>query len=283
MAKEYYYLVASLRDYALDGSEKDFDAAGIRAYVRENLSEEDAATLDFFYTFYDIENIVSVYNGRNRFGGMGNFTIEQLDDEVRRPENLPAYLARVIEAYNSPDNNEEEDIDTSLRLERSLYEAFYREASRSRNRFVRDWFDFDRTLRNICAAAAAVKARRPVEEVVVGDDAVTQALCRSTAADFGLKGEVEFIEPLMQTLTEENDIISRERRLDMLRWAVAEEMTIFDYFNMEAVLAYMVRVGLVQRWKTLEPRTGREMFARLLDALSGPELFEWIAKKEENN
>lgn len=279
MARQYHYLVASLRDYALEGAEKDFDAFQIRDYVRENLSGQDLDTLCMFYTYYDIENIVSVATRSNRFNNLGNFTLEELDDEVKKPESLPRYLGAVIEAYNNPEANENEDVDTSRRLERSLYEAYYREAAKSQSRFVREWTDFDRTLRNLCAAIAARKANRPAEDVVVGDDAVTAAISRSTASDFGLKGELDYIDAVMQALTEEDNILEKERKLDALRWKVVDDMTTFEYFSLDAVLAYLIKVNLVYRWRQLDPQTGREMFSHLLDMLSGTGLFEWIDRK----
>lgn len=264
----YYALVASLRDLAPGGTNKDFDANEIRAYVREELKEADRQLLDFFYTWYDIENLVAAWTRSDHFNPLGNFTAEQLALEAGKPEQLPYYLARVVEAYNAPEHNQDEQVEVAHGLARSLYEAFYRQAAGSANRFVREWFAFDRSLRNISAAVAARRSDRPVEQVVVGDDAVAEALKKSTAVDFSLKGEVEYIDTLIATLTEQDDLLEKERQLDALRWSMADELTRFDYFDLQAVLAYMVKVNLVARWQRLDVQIGKQFFDHLLNQLS---------------
>ena len=54
----------------------------------------------------------------------------------------------------------------------------------------------------------------------------------------------------------------------------AEELAAFDYFDIDAILSYLVRVNLVARWSRLDPAHGREMFARLVEALDGRKLIE---------
>jgi hypothetical protein len=281
MAEQYYYLVSSLREYPLDSAHKDFDATAIRGYIRENLAKADQRLLDLFHAWYDVENLCSVIERSNRWSELGNFTLEELGDEVKNPERLPAFMARIVEAYNNPEA--ETEMDLSPGLAHALQEAFYAQTAQSDNRFMREWYEFDRTLRNICAAVAARRASRPVEDVLIGGGVVVEALKRAAGNDFGLKGEVEYADQVVQLMTEVTDLLEKERRLDVLRWTMADQLTAFNYFDMDRVLACMVKVNLVHRWRTLDPKIGAEMFDHLLQTLSGEELFEWIAKKEEND
>ncbi len=262
---QYYCLVASLRDYSPGGTEKDFDALAIRGYVRENLTADDARLLDMLYTYNDIGNIVSVVMRGERFDPLGTFTPGELQEELREPERLPEYLRRIVAAYTGSAGDEE--VDTSRRLENLLYEAYYREAEACGNRFLREWSRFDRTLRNMCAATAARRAGRDAAQAVVGDDADTQAIARNAGSDFGLKGESDYAETVSAILTDELNLMEKERRLDALRLAYVDELTAFSYFDTDAVLAYMVRVNMVHRWQSLDAAAGREMFDRLLSAL----------------
>ena len=52
-------------------------------------------------------------------------------------------------------------------------------------------------------------------------------------------------------------------------WARIEEMTISDYFDLEAVLGFLARLHIVERWYRLDDKTGREMFRRLVDEVRG--------------
>lgn len=58
--KDYYCLIAGLREYSLDAEKKGFDAPAIIAEIKEELSARDRRTVELFYTYYDIENIVSL-------------------------------------------------------------------------------------------------------------------------------------------------------------------------------------------------------------------------------
>ena len=88
-----------------------------------------------------------------------------------------------------------------------------------------------------------------------------------------LFNKIEGIEkPVIAAVNEEANLLEKEHKLDLIRWNEAVELASFDYFDINAVLSYLVRVNIVARWTRLSERTGREMFARLLDGLDGKEL-----------
>ena len=58
----------------------------------------------------------------------------------------------------------------------------------------------------------------------------------------------------------------------VIRWNEAAELATFDYFDVNAILSYLVRINIVARWTLLDAARGREMFARLLAELDGKEL-----------
>ncbi|MDR0907325.1 MAG: DUF2764 domain-containing protein [Rikenellaceae bacterium] len=44
-----------------------------------------------------------------------------------------------------------------------------------------------------------------------------------------------------------------------------------DYFNMNLILSYLVKVNLVHRWMTLDQETGRAMYEKLVASMSAAE------------
>ena len=52
----------------------------------------------------------------------------------------------------------------------------------------------------------------------------------------------------------------------------AVDLAAEDYFNVNAVLSYLVRINLVARWTQLDEARGRAMLGRLLRELDGKEL-----------
>ena len=65
------------------------------------------------------------------------------------------------------------------------------------------------------------------------------------------------------------DILERERGIDDLMWEKIDEMTTYDYFDLEAVLGFLAKLHIVERWYILDEKTGREMFRKLVDEVRG--------------
>ena len=110
------------------------------------------------------------------------------------------------------------------------------------------------------------------EPVVVGEDSVVESLSRSSAADFGLRAELPFVEQLVAAVADERNMVEKERKIDNIRWAELSELTTFDYFDLNAVIAYLVKANMVARWAVLDAKVGREMFERLVSELDGKEM-----------
>lgn len=271
-SRNYYSLVAGLREYALDADTKGFDAKGIVEEILDGVCASDASEVRLLYGYYDCENILALRAGRSAHNPLGNLSREELEQELKAPSRLPQGVARVVKAYADPEGEEAEEVDTSRRFETTLFAAYYDACRRSRSRFLRAWSEFDRTLRNVMAALAARAASRPVEEVVVGGGDVAEQLQRSSAADFGLRGELPFIDSVIAAMNDEANLMEKERKIDLVRWEEASELATFDYFNINAILSYLVRINIVARWARLDAARGREMFNRLLAELDGKEL-----------
>lgn len=273
-ATNYYTLVAGLREYALDADNKGFDAQAIVGELFEALTERDAKQVRLLNAYYDCENLAALRAGRSSFSPLGNFAREELAEELKNPARLPEELARAVRAYNDPEGEDAETVDTARSFEKSLFAAYYDLCERKGCRFLRAWAAFDRNLRNLTAAVTARALGRPVEEATVGGGDIVDQLQRSSAADFGLRGELPYLDAVMAAVGDEQNLIEKERKIDLVRWNEALELAAFDYFDINAVLSYLVRVNIVARWTLLDPARGREMFARLLAELDGKETIE---------
>ena len=193
---------------------------------------------------------------------------------VKTPRRLPAPVARVLRAFADPEGEDAEEVDTAGRFESALFGAYYEACSRSRSRFLRAWSEFDRNLRNVTAAVTARAVGRPVEEVTVGGGDVVEQLERSSAADFGLRGELPYIDAVIAAVNDEANLVEKEHKIDLIRWNEAVELATFDYFDINSILSYLSRVNIVARWTQLDAVRGREMFERLMAELDGKGLIE---------
>ena len=134
----------------------------------------------------------------------------------------------------------------------NLDRDFYLRAFAHKNRFIRDYFLFDMNVRN-------AKVRY-----------LNTALSREKGKDVMDLPEGEFEQAqALETIFAGNDILARERALDDLVWDKISELTIFNYFDINAILGFIAKLHIVARWYKLDERTGRERFRKLVDEVRG--------------
>lgn len=272
---EYYYLVAGLREWTLDSDTKGFDAREIVDEILAEVSNNDRRAISLLYAYYDCENIISCRERRGRHNPLGNLSREQVEQVLNEAcySLLPSRLAKVVELYADKDDEEhDEEVKLDVGFEHALFEAYYEELAASKCRFLVAWGQFDRNLRNIAAALAAREAGRQISDVTVGGGDIVEQLSRSSAADFGLRGELPYIDAVIAAVSDEKNIVEKERKIDAVRWAEADEIAVFDFFDVNYLLSYLVKVNIVARWSMLAPEVGREMLNRLIKELDAKEL-----------
>ena len=271
-SSSYYTLVAGFREYALDSDTKGFDVKAILEEVFEALSSSDAKAVKLLYAYYDCENLISRHNGSSTYNPLGLLSSEEIDEELRQPSRLIAPLAKVVRDYVLPADEDGEDVDLSQPFAKALMTAYYKACAASGSRLLKEWSTADRTIRNIVAATLARRQGVAVESVVVGGDSVAAALSRSSAADFGLRTEIPYVEPLIAAVVDEHNMVEKERKIDNIRWSALSELSSFYYFDVNAVIAYLVKVNMVARWAALDAKVGRELFDRLVSELNSADI-----------
>jgi hypothetical protein len=107
--------------------------------------------------------------------------------------------------------------------------------------FARWWHGLDTQLRNAQARARATRLgvdARPWQRMHEGFDVqAEQAVTEAMAGK----------QPL-----------EREKQLDMIRWRALDDRTQSDPFGFEQVLAYVLRLRMVERWQRLDAAQGME-------------------------
>ncbi len=152
---------------------------------------------------------------------------------------------------------------------RQRIEELYALCGASKCGWLREWALFDRNLRNVIAAHTARTKGRVVADTLltIEGDEIPLSLAKSTAADFNLRGELDYIDRLLTALGDEVNIVEKERAIDLIRWEKADSLAEGDAFGAPTILAYLVKVAIIGRWAKLDPATGREMFDKLVNKL----------------
>ena len=269
---EYYCLVASLPELSLSDGKLSYDVADFKTELYPELSVKDRKLIDLFYLRYDNANVLRLLRDKEAdIDSRGIYSAEYLNDciaalkagdELKESE-LPSYLAEFIRTY------QREGADSSLLLwEDRLAALYYAYAMKCSNAFVASWFTYNLHINNLWAAITARKYKWDVARAVVGDTDLCEAMRTSNARDFGLGGVLDGVEQVMK-LAESDDLMERERKMDMLRWNWMEQQTFFHYFSVERLFVFLLQIEMIERWISLDKEKGNQLFRSLIATLKG--------------
>ena len=269
MSKYYYYLVAGLPELTLEDSKLSYTVADFKAELYPDLSDEDRRLIDLFYLKLDNANVLKLLKDKDAaIDSRGNYSAEELAEFISSLKDgdevadavFPSYLSTFISEYfNTP---AEDDFLHEDRLA-ALYYAY---AMKCRNKFVSSWFAFNLTMNNVLVALTARKFKMDIAPLIVGDTEVCEALRTSGARDFGLTGEVDFLNQLVK-ISETEELVEREKKIDQLRWNWMEEATFFNYFTVERLFVFLLQLEMIERWISLDKEKGNQLFRSIIATL----------------
>ena len=136
-----------------------------------------------------------------------------------------------------------------------------------RNSLIAAWFEMNLNIGNILAAIFARKYGMDVSQVVVGNNEIANLIRENAnARDFGISRELDYYDDILR-IAEEPDIYERERKIDKFRWDWLDDNTLFDYFNIEYIFAYLCKLRILERWVSLNAQEGERVFRELITQL----------------
>ncbi len=261
---DYVAFIAGLPEIARDDRKLPLAMEEFREQLAYYLKGKDRALLDLFFLPNDHVQVLRLLRKQETAEGLRTvYPLAVLEAAVANPEadrQLPGYLREFIADYK------EERLRGETSEENVLSGMYYDHMMRSRNRMVREYAEFVMNVRNLAAALNARKYGREVAREVVGDNAFARALRTSNAKDFGLAQDYEFVDRVV-SLMNNDDLVARERGLDMLVWDFLDEAVTFEYFSVERVMAYLLQLLIVERWSRMDSESGRKVFREMVERL----------------
>ena len=265
----YYCLVTGLPELSLEDGKLSYTVANFKTEIYPELSKSDKKLVDLFYLKYDNQNLLALLKDKEAVvdESLGNYSADELlgviasfKEETAPDKKFPSYFYEFSELYlNTPE--EERFV-----IEDKLHGFYYHYAMKCGNKFVSDWFELNLNVNNILAAMAARKYKMDVTKVSVGSNFVAEALRSSNARDFGLADDLEYFEQLTR-INDTVDLVEREKKIDLLKWNWMEDNTFFNYFTIEKIFVFLMKLEMIERWVSLDKEKGNEMFRKLIDQL----------------
>lgn len=268
---QYYYFIAGLPDFTFDSMKLPFTVGQFSEMLSEELKRKDYELLKKYFLSFDNENLIKLLNDKEaQLHPMGTLSREELletiellrEDVEAKSKTVPQYYLTFIRKWLGEESHEQtrvwEDLLTSLYTEYGL---------EVKNTLMSRWFEMNMDVNNILSAIYAKKHGLEVSKAVVGNNVVARTIREnSNLRDFGLSLEFENFE-MIQRISDEDDIYERERKIDKYRWDWLEENTVFDYFNIEYIFAYLCKLQILERWVSLNAEEGERIFRALIDSL----------------
>lgn len=264
----YYCLVAGLPDVNLDDGKLNYTVENFKSELYPELSRKDQLLIDLFYLKYDNADLLRLLKDKDAVvDGGGNFSSEELlalitavRDGETPDSRYPLYMSQFVEQYFMLQPEEQYRADDLLA---GLYYAY---AMQCGNSFIASWFEFNLNVNNILAALTARKYKMDVPSVVVGATDVCAQLRTSNARDFGLTVQITYFEQIMR-ISEIEELVEREKKIDLLKWNWLEDEVFFHYFTIERIFVFLLRLEMIGRWISLDKEKGSELFRQLIQSL----------------
>jgi hypothetical protein len=254
--QNYYCLISGLSDITIDDIKPRELSLEFKNELEEQLSKNDYNLAQLLYFHYDNENLLNLFFKKNRqFIPLGNYTSEYLDEQIKDPTSIIGYMVYAINDFKFSNSGQ-----FNLSHEIHLQSLFYKYVLKTKNNFLKHWFAFDRDLKNIVSAINCKKYNYDVSKqlISVGDnDEVYNILIKSSPKVELLVDMVPFADEIIKVAESDMDITEKEKALDTIKWKFLDEQTVFNYFTIEKVMSYIIKLEIVERWLKMSEERGR--------------------------
>jgi hypothetical protein len=272
MPRKYYCLVAGLPNISLEDSKLSY---GSEDFLKDmaDFAPADFGLFDMFRHKIDNENIYKILvDHEHKFVPGGVYGQSMTEEIIEEPVRAVSYIREFVEEYHSEEFDREVD-------RKRLTVLYYEFVTGQKNKFLRNWFELELNTKNIFAALNAKKFGLKIENEIINVNSVAETMIKSTSRDFGLSGELDYTDRLL-SIFENDDLIKREKEIDLFRWDWLDENTFFEYFTIEKLISYYIKLTIIERWIKLDPASGKELFDRFRhDLESGYEVPAEFKKK----
>lgn len=284
MFRRYYHcFIAGLYDLSMDDGKNVISLIEFRKELAAILHKQDLELVKTLFLPYDNTNLLNYLSGEDdKFMPLGNYTVDDFEEQISRLDSiikvddiLPEYMVSVIKRWILSEKSM-----NLIEIEKSLTEGYFKIAADSGNKFLKKWIEYELDLNNILVLKNSLELGIEVSDQILGKNSLSEELrtISKKKSDFRIPTEPEYAASIFNIATE-NDFLDRELKIDAKRWNQINELIFFEYFTVDFILAYLIKLTIVHRWLSLDPETGKEMLKRLVSELKVTEK-EIVAEKE---
>jgi hypothetical protein len=257
--QQYFYLIAGLPGLALTDTHLPSTAKSFLGDIKGKIRGLDFELLRWLYYARDNRNLLSIlFNKSSVLHYEGCYSLQELKKGIEGNLLLPGYVNDFISLFKENTNHYAE-----AEWETKLTERYFKEAMKTGNKFLNQWMEFELNLKNLLLLMSNRKQPLPFSEIIMDVNETAALMKENPAADFTTQPSIDFMNQVVKIIETEN-LIEREKKIDALRWKKLEEMTFFNYFTVEAILSFIIKLMIIERWVILKQETGKDFLPSIL-------------------
>ncbi|MFY9151714.1 MAG: DUF2764 family protein [Prolixibacteraceae bacterium] len=268
MLKPHYYcLIAGLPDLILNETHKGLNSIQFRNELAEQLTKSDFRLLKLLYLPADNKNLLNLLlKNKAEFDPAGNYPEEYLTGQISNPTDIVAYQKQFITEFNFSDPDK-----SARQTENTLLEYFYSFILKTHSDFIKQWFQFDRKVRNLLAAVNCYRygfdAGQQLIQEKNDDEFVRFLQKKAPTTDLFTDDQLPFPGQIFQIVQSDREFSEKEKAIDSIRWNFLDEITVFNYFTIEKIMSYVLKLQIIDRWQNLDHETGKIFLRKLIHDL----------------
>ncbi len=251
----YYFLAASLPSLTI-GEKPEITFDELSSRLKINLSKKDFEKVVVLRRYVDIENVRYLLLDQP-IEDRGNFSELELDEALLTFSGLPEYFFDFFAKYTTTEER--------LRYFPEVFSSYFLEEAAKQKGFVHTYLTFERGVRLVLLALRAKALRKDVFQELQFEDFTEPFIAQILA-----QKDMEMYEPPME-FTELKEIFTftshdpweRHRRIAEYRFTKIQEMVSKPLFSIEWILAYMLRLRIVEMWNEMSAEKGKEIVTSL--------------------
>jgi Protein of unknown function (DUF2764) len=251
MATNYYFLASILPDLQI-GIPPEIDFRQFTFLLDTNLSKNDDERIRVIRRYYDIQNIRSFWRKEPQ-SYRGNHDEVALEDALLTQSALPSYVFDFMQEYDS--------VTDRLHHFAFLIASYFKTEIENTDGFLHEYLIFQRELRLVLTALRSKKLGRDLlvelQYEDPDDDLVMQIIAQKDAKNYEPPENFSELKPLFDEHSEQP--LELHKALVEFQFQKVDELLGIDFFTINRILAYLVKLIFVEKWLELDKKKGMQL------------------------
>jgi hypothetical protein len=248
---KYFFLVSYFPEIHRDDKKLKYRLADLLA-EKFHIAPKDWEDVELILLKGDMLQIEKLLSGKDRELEFTLYSREFWKDQIKSAKDVPEWLSEFFESLAS-EGFSPQNLD---RLYGAYFDFAIRQAS---SPFLRAYLTFERDLRNTLTAIRARRKGLPPSDYLVGESDAVDLLGRSSAEDFGLSKDYPWIDRILEAKSPQD----MEETVQRIVWETIDEMAEPYHFEFDVVLAYLLKIQILERALGLSEEQGLDIVKRL--------------------